>query len=785
MNGTKFFERIFLPYSKFSRVVCAGRGLVALGCVLLMGITGCIGPVKPAPTPQSQAEQPSSSTETAEAPQALEPAPSTIPEPRAPVLPLPPIGSGQPTIAQNREQMPVVEAKPVHIVAQRDTYNVTHATTGTKTDTPLMETPVSVKVVPQEVMKDQQAVTIDQALKNVSGVYTGQGFGLVENFNIRGFQTFDYYRNGVRFQSALTQTGPREVANLERIEVLKGPASLLYGRIQPGGLINLVTKQPQAQPYYSVQQQFGSYDFYRTTLDATGGLNQNNSLLYRINFAYENAGSFREFVESDRVFVAPVLQWKLSDRTQITVDMEYKSGKASPDYGTIAIGDRPANLPVERNLGESFAEANYEEILAGLNWSHAFNPDWKVQHRFNAKFTDEHDDVVLPLALQADNRTLDRFYAGFRDNKVDVYTSSLDLTGRVETFGLNHSLLFGGDYYHFNLTGTIIDNFAFPSIDIFNPTHAGSPIRDPADDYEYDLTEEWFGLYAQDQIALPFHLHLLAGFRYDHAEIKSTDTFGGVTSDTKSKQEKIKPRVGLVWQPIKELSFYGNYVENFGVPNLFSAGTGGNPLKAETAQQWEAGIKSELFDGRFSATVAWFRLTKQNIATGHPDPALAALGFSAQTGEARNEGIELDVTGEILPGWQVFANYAYIDSEITKNNDGTQGNRFPNVPKHGGSVWTTYDFQQKILRGIKVGGGIVARGEREVNEENDAQMPGYVLVNLVAGYAFPVGPSRVTAQLNINNVLDKEYFPSSAGFDRTRIDVGTPRMFMGSVKVEY
>jgi iron complex outermembrane recepter protein len=292
-------------------------------------------------------------------------------------------------------------------------------------------------------------------------------------------------------------------------------------------------------------------------------------------------------------------------------------------------------------------------------------------------------------------------------------------------------------------------------------------------------------LYAQDQIALPFNLHLLAGFRYDHAKIKSADTFGGVTSTTKSKQEKIKPRVGLVWQPIKELSFYGNYVENFGVPNLFSVGVDGNPLKAETAQQWEAGIKSELLDGRFSATVAWFQLTKQNIPTGHPDPALAALGFSVQTGEARNEGIELDVAGEILPGWQVFANYAYIDSEITKTNDGTQGNRFPNVPKHGGSVWTTYDFQQNMLRGIKVGGGFVARGEREVNQENDAQMPGYLLVNLMAGYAFTVGRSRVTAQLNIENVLDKEYFPSSAGFGRSRIDVGTPRMFLGSVKIEY
>lgn len=664
-------------------------------------------------------------------------------------------------------------------------YNVLNASTATKTDTPIMETPYSIQVVPKTVMDDQQVIRLDRALENISGVYRQQGFGLVESFNIRGFGTFDYYRDGSRFQSAFSQTGPRETANLERIEVLKGPASILYGRIEPGGMINLVTKKPQAESYYSLQQQFGSYDLYRTTLDATGGLNQDDSLLYRFNFAYEDKGSFREFVDSDHVFLAPVIQWNISDRTQATFNMEYKTGESVSDSGTVAIGNRPANLPIERNLSEPFNNAVYEEIQAGVSWSHEFNDDWKIRHRFNVQLTDEDDDVSIPMGLQADNRTLDRFYSGFRDNELESYTTSLDLIGNFDTYGIHHTVLLGGDYYHFNVAGLITANFAFPSIDIFNPTHSGQPISNPADDFAFDLSEEWFGFYFQDQMKLPYNVHLLAGLRYDNAEVKEVDTFAGFSTTTKSKQEKISPRVGLLWQPIKELALYGNYVENFGVPNLFSSGLTGQPLKAETAQQWEAGVKTEFFDGRFSATASWFRLTKQNIATGHPDPALALLGVSVQTGEVVNEGVELDVTGEILSGWNVFANYSYIDSEITQNNDGTQGNRFPNVPEHGGSLWTTYAFQNQMLRGLKLGGGMVARGQREVNRENNVQMPGYALVNLMTSYEFKVGKSKITAQFNVDNLLDKKYYPSSIGFGRSRIDVGSPRTFLGSVRVEF
>jgi len=685
--------------------------------------------------------------------------------------------------------LPAVNVVANNLPSTEDPYNPNYrrsnASTATKTDTPIMETPVNIQVIPQAVLKDQQAIRIEQALQNASGVYKQQAES-AEAFNIRGFTTFDYYRDGVRNQSAITQAGDRETANLERIEILKGPAAILFGRIEPGGLINLVTKKPLEQAYYSLQQQFGSFDLYRTTLDATGPVTENKDLLYRFNLAYEDKGSFREFVNNDRIFVAPVVKWNVSDQTQVTFEMEYKHAKESTDFGIPAQGNRPVNIPRERNLGEPFTFSESDEILLGFNWSHEFNDRWKIQHKFNTTFTNENDDVVIGNdGVALGDTSFSRFFAGFRDNKTQSYVNSLDLTGHFDTLGLQHTVLFGGDYYIFHNTGLIIDNFNFPSIDINNPIHSGLPISDPNDDFNFETSEEWYGLYFQDQIKLPQNVHLLAGFRYDSARINFLNTFAGVTTSNQRVEDAIKPRVGLLWQPLPELSFYGNYVENFGVPNAFSSGPGGSALGPETAQQWETGIKTELFDGRLTSTLSWYQLTKQNIAISSSDPLAAQRGESEAVGEVRNSGIELDIAGEILPGWQIISSYSYIDSEITKQNDGTQGNRFHDVPKHGGSIWNTYQIQTGELQGLKVGAGLVARGQREGNNQNDFQMPGYALVNMMAGYQFKVGKSKITAQFNVDNLLDKKYFPSSIGFGRARIDVGAPRTFLGSIRIEY
>lgn len=246
-----------------------------------------------------------------------------------------------------------------------------------------------------------------------------------------------------------------------------------------------------------------------------------------------------------------------------------------------------------------------------------------------------------------------------------------------------------------------------------------------------------------------------------------------------------------------ELSLYGSYVENFGFGN--GRNVDGSRLPPQTAQQWEAGVKTELLDGRLTGALAWFDLTKQNLSKPHPDPALAAQGFSVTVGEVRHQGLGFDISGELSPGVQAIASLAYIDSEITidrgldfDNLDangnptitaGNTGHRLSNVPRLGGSLWTTYEFQSGDLQGLKLGAGMVARSQREGNDENDFQLPGNATVNLLAGYTRKVGSSKVSLQLNLDNLLDKSFFENT--FGRFNVSPGAPRTFLGSVRVEF
>lgn len=589
------------------------------------------------------------------------------------------------------------------------------------------------------------------------------------------------YYNGVRITSGWTQQGLRDTAGLERIEVLKGPASILYGRIEPGGFVNLVPKSPLATPYYALQQQFGSFSFYRTTVDATGPVSQDGSLLYRANLAYENKESFRDFVEGERVYVAPTLQWNISERTKVTFYLDYLHSDVSTDVGgppPLFGGDGVAKLPRDRNLSEPNLRAKMEDVLFGFDWSHAFNDAWTLRHRFYTNFT--WDDENLPGANQfllEDNRTLVRTNYGIRDSEGRTYFTNLDLAGKFKTWDLEHTLLVGGDYFYFQNTFSYPDFDPVPNIDIFNPVYSGNLGLLPTNVVENgDLGDDWYGLYLQDQIKLPYDLHLLAGLRYDNAE--AWQDFGVFSNGRSTTDEDaVTPRVGLLWQPAPMVSLYGNYVEGFGHPN-FGALSAGGALKPQTSQQWEFGVKSEFFGGRLTATAAYFDITKQNLAT--PDPNNPR--FSLPVGEVRNRGAELDVAGEILPGWNVFGVYSYIDSEITKDNGGNEGHRLANVPRHGGSLWTTYTLQHGLWRGLRFGGGVVARSEREGVEANTFQLPGFAVINALVGYETRLGPSKLTVQLNVDNLLDKEYLETGRP---ERTHWGTARIFLGSIRLEF
>jgi iron complex outermembrane recepter protein len=680
-------------------------------------------------------------------------------------------------------------------------YNRPKAVTATKTDAPIMETPYSVAVVPRQVFDDKQAIRLEDAINSVAGVQSSwTNGGTSDVFITRGFQNTNLYRDGFLLPDALSGgTGRLQMANLERVEVLKGPGSVLFGRNEPGGIINLVTKRPQATPYHSIQQQFGSYELFRTTADSTGAITADDQLLYRVNLAYENADSFTDFKNTDDFFIAPSLTWNISDRTQANLDFQYTNYDNRTGSGIPPIGNRPAPVPIHTMVGDPLNNRDVaDKYYVGADWSHAFNDNWKLAHRFGTQFYDQVTDFTFFFGKADPNGNLVNIVGafenpdgnrGFNNGIVHQqnYYNTLNLTGKFNTAMLEHTTLWGFDYL-------VIDTDsqsspccpAFPegaNFNIFNPTYQAT-FNPLAHTYSPNPTfnQEWYGLYWQDQIKFPFNVYGNVGVRYDNATTTRTPPAGGDV--TQSDDDHVSPRGGLLWRPIKWLSLYGNYSENFGVSNNIFSSPQQQNLPPQLANQWELGAKTEFFDGRLTASFAYFDLTKTNLPVPHP----TIPNLQIPSGKRESRGYEFEVAGEILPGWQTVAAYTLLDyaNIVVGFNGGVNddtGNRMYNAPRHYGSFWNTYDFQDTTFRGLKIGGGIVGASQAQGTDANDFQLPGYATMNLMASYGMNVGKSKVTLQLNANNLLDKTYY--SGTNTGSMIGIGQPRTFMGSVKVEF
>jgi iron complex outermembrane receptor protein len=667
-------------------------------------------------------------------------------------------------------------------------YNRANATTATKTDTPIMLTPASVQVVPKAVMNDQQNTNIlDSLNRNVSGVSARTGGALLyDNFIIRGFNTGlagAAYRNGL-----LSPSNFYEPANIEQLEVLKGPAAALYGRIEPGGIVNVTTKKPLATPYYALQQQFGSYDLYRTTVDATGPIDDAKTVLYRFNATYLEKGSFRgDMVNSDRVFIAPTLSWRPNDKFEANVELEYKHDTVTMDNGIPVLNgaNRPSNLPHNRYLGDSAKDqAEQENVLLGYDWTFHFNDDWKLTNRFLWEDWSIDQRSINPLGLRADNRTLNRGLS-YGQRAFEAYATNLDLNGKFDLFGTRHDILVGGDFYDQRFPGDTTfqgATAAVPTIDIYNPVYGrvsqAALDRLPKNNFRVKK-DQWFGVYFQDQITLWDKLHILGGGRYDWALSGSTISRVSV-QDAKNnfsdqETQNFSPRVGLLYQPWTWLSVYGNFTQSFNVNSGLSAS--GQQFDPQIGEQFEAGFKTEFFDQRLSTSMAFYHLTKSNTLTADPNN----FGFSLAIGEARSQGIEVDIKGRVTEQLELISTYAYTDTRVTKDNAGIVGNELVNVPEHQASLWGTYQFTERF----KVGLGEVLVGSRQGDANNTFQLPGYARTDAMAAYTVPVGKTRLTTQLNINNLLNKDYFSDSSVGGRNSVFFGEPISVMGSLKLEY
>lgn len=705
-----------------------------------------------------------------------------------PALVPPPARSREPSTPSSPLQTQGNQSKPVKVpeivvkdVRERDddatSYIAEEGSTATRTDTPLIRVPQSVGVVTQRVIEDQRAIRLEQALRNVSGVVIGlpEAGSNVDQAFCRGFPC-GYFKNNLRNDNVQQVTQFRDIANIQRLEVLKGPSSVLYGRGEPGGIINIVTKQPQAERYNSIEQIFGSYNYYRTMVDSTGPLDKDKKFLYRINAAYENRQSYRDFLYLQRYFVAPTFTWLAGNNTTITVEGEYIHDKSNIDQGFPAIGNRIAPLPRNRYLGEPFDTANGREGRVSLRVNHRFNDSWHIESQFRADEARKFGAAAFSNSLLTDNRTLTRFFFNPDFDSSSYYWRN-DLIGKVSTGAIKHKLLTG---FEVGRQTTSFD-FAFApfgSIDIFAPVYNQTPVPDPPlTRASYVFANSMAG-YVQDEVEILDNLHILVGARgdyfYQHANVSNVDT--------KAENFGFSPRIGVNYRPIPQVALYSNVTRSFQpVFDPFSAAS--NVFKPTTATQYEAGIKTEIVPGRLSSTLAVYRIDKRDVPVIDPSNLFLRL----QTGGQRSQGVELDLAAQLLPGWKVIATYAYTDARVTADTVIQVGNRLPLIARHTGSFWSTYDFQGGLLQGFGVGGGVFAVGERAGDINGSFELPGYVRADAALYYRKQeVMPrTNLIAQLNFQNLLNQEYFYGGFQTRGSAALPGAPLSVFGSVKLEF
>jgi iron complex outermembrane receptor protein len=681
----------------------------------------------------------------------------------------------------------------IDVNATQQGYAVPYSSSGTKTNTPIFQTPVSIQVVPAEVIEDQKAFRVQDALENVSGVQPrGSLGGFRERYIIRGFSNgSNFYRNGLRVSSS-GFTSNFETADIDRIEVIKGGGSVLYGRGEPSGSVIFWTKMARNIPSYSVEQNFGSFGYYRTNWDLGAPVASDGSLAYRFSGAYTNSQSFRDFGQSQGFLLYPTLMWRPTADTTINAGVEVAYQTFYADFGIPAVGKLPAPIPISRSLQDPNDPLDHQHVInLDFSLTHRFNETWSLTNRFLASYRHEDDLNIGPAAL-LNNQTLTRLI-GYQSFNQTSYATNLDLVGNFNTWDIKHKVLIGFDYFN-DYVDYITGRHGGPTtpsgfpIDIFNPIYGvDRSLFTPSYPARFldQNGEAWSGIYFQDQMTLWDRLHIMGGGRQDWIASNGTnnDYFGA--SSSKSSESAFSPRVGALYELLPWLAVYGNWSQTFGANNGLDAN--GKVLAPETGQQYEVGLKGQSLDGRVQSTLAFYNITKQNVLTRDlrfPDANIFAL-----IGEVRSRGIELDIDGRIMEGLDAVVAFAYTDARILVDGSGNEGHRVQGVPATSGRLWLKYEFpKDSFLNGFAIGGGPYLVSNRAGDNANTFTLPGFARLDLMASYRTNIWNYPVTAQLNVKNAFNQRYFDSadtSNASPRVSITPGQPLTIIGSLRVQF
>ncbi len=644
--------------------------------------------------------------------------------------------------------------------AQDDDPRVKDVTTATRTSTPARYVPQAIDSVKTSNVLDYGINSLGEALSGIPNV-SSTADTRFDSLRIRGFDASnDFYLDGIRDDSQYV----RDLHNIERIEVLKGPAAVLYGRGSQGGIINRVSKMPQFGRQSSIQAQGGSEDL--RSLYADLSTDPSDTISLRLNMGNEDKNSFRDNVSGNRQLFAPSMSWQITPDLNWLVQYEYSRYNRTPDRGIPSINGRPADVSRGTSYGgkNDYIDDKTQNLRSRL--SYELSENWQLRHTLGVfKLDSEFENTYLtgynPITNRVDRQSWQQ------DMSTRNIFNNVEIEGGFDTFGLEHRLLTGLEIGSQRRDPKLYKALSAPSVDLYNPdrnlrtTGAMPTFSDSHTEVESQ------GLYVQDQIRFNDQWQVLAGLRYDRFDIESTNYLKKTDRTVDRQSHSTSPRLGVVWTPLENHSFYASWTKTFspvggGLIGITPGAVGNtNDLSPELTKQKEIGVKSDWMGDRLSTTLAVYELELYNRRTRDPlDPTITLL-----SGLQRSRGIELTASGKLGGNWYMRGGIGLQDATVVKDNNGLEGKRINGVAKRNGSLFITW----KPEMGWYAETGLTLVGQRYADNSNTTVLPGYGRWDALAGYR----EKDWDVSGALTNLTDRYYYESATS--AAQIMPGEPR----------
>lgn len=665
-------------------------------------------------------------------------------------------------------------------------------TTGTKTDGAIATTPATVSVINQNQLEALRPASVSEALRYTPGVIS-EGFGVTnrDQIYVRGFSETDggvQYLDGLRLPFGSGFASPRQDPYLlDRIEVLKGPASVLYGQASPGGIINSVSKRPLDRPFHEVFIEGGSWGAINFGFDFGGPVNGNRDVTYRLAGILRNSESQADFVVNQRQAVTPSISVKLGDDTKLTLYASYihddpggRFYNLLPSQGTVSFNPN-GQLPRNRSDADpSYNRFTQTQASVGYTLEHRFNDIFSFQQNTRYYHGESVLNDVFSIGYQAGSTTTVNRFSRLNTEKLDGITNDNQLQARFNTGIVRHTALVGLDYQYLRDVSALGLAASTP-LNLYAPVYSAPVAAPPILSNQLQRIGQMGG-YAQDQLQIG-NLHLLGGLRYDDTTTDTDNLLAAGPTQTKSSSA-LTYRVGGLYQFDNGLAPYVSYSTSFFATPGYDFFN--QAFKPTTGEQSEAGIKFQPvgYDALF--TVSAFDLTKHNVLTADPDPTHA--GKSVQIGAVRSTGVELSASARLFDNWNIMASYTYSDVRVTEANAAlnTIGKHPVLIPENAASAFTDYTFKTGPAAGLTLGGGIRYIGTTYANDINSLAVPSYLLTDLLAKFDFGALSRHYAgwqAQVNVANVFDKVYVAGCTGL--TSCYYGQGRTVLAGLKYRW